>query len=99
MQIVYTKSKFPMRTGKEVTLMRANNHVLGKTVPKNPFDWEETRCWAEALLSRQRLNQAVVAAGAFSAVLALVGLVEYSLYQAMQAWSFSGVGPSVFGFF
>jgi len=37
--------------------------------------------------------------GGCGAFLGLVGLVEYSLYQALQNWAISGVGATVFGFF
>ena len=79
--------------------MRANGNVIRNEAPAVPLDWEETRCWAARVLSSERIARAGIAAAGLAAFLALVGLVEYSLYQAVENWSVSGVGASVFGFF
>ena len=79
--------------------MQANSEVMRSEAQGLTVAWEETRCWAERLFTRERMASAGIAAGGFGAFLGLVGLVEYSLYQAMQNWSISGVGPTVFGFF
>jgi hypothetical protein len=45
------------------------------------------------------MASAGIAAAGLGAFLGLVGLVEYSLYQALQNWTITGFGPSAFGFF
>ena len=79
--------------------MKANSHVLRDAFPEVSLSWEGARRWAERLFSRERMAATMVAVGAITAVLAAVGLVEYSLCQAMQEGSANGVGASVFGFF
>lgn len=79
--------------------MRANSDVIRNEAQGLPLDWEETRCWAERVLSKDRMAQAGITAAGVAAFLALVGLVEYSLIQAVENWSISGGGVSVFGFF
>ena len=79
--------------------MQANSEVMRGEAQGLTVAWEETRCWAERLFTRERMASAGIAAGGLGAFLGLVGLVEYSLYQALQSWTISGVGPSVFGFF
>ena len=73
--------------------MQANSDVMRSETEGLTVAWEETRCWAE------RLASVGIAVGGLAAFLGLVGLVEYSLYQALQNWTISGVGPAVFGFF
>ena len=79
--------------------MRANSEVMSGQVREFPLAWEETRCWAKRLLQRERVIKAALTAGGVAAFLGLVGVVQYALYQAVQNWSISGVGASVFGFF
>jgi hypothetical protein len=79
--------------------MQANSEVLRGEAEGLTAAWEETRCWAERLFNRDRVASVGIAAGGLGAFLGLVGLVEYSLYQAFENWSISGVGPTVFGFF
>ena len=79
--------------------MRANGDVIGSEAPGVSLDWERTRCWAERALSKDRLAQAGIAVAGLAAFLALVLLVEYSLFQAVENWSISEVGASVFGYF
>ena len=74
--------------------MQASTEVIGQEVQPLPLDWEETRGWAES-----KLHSAGVAVAGFAAFLGLVGLVEYALYQALQNWTVSGLGVSVFGYF
>ena len=74
--------------------MQASTDVMGNEVRPLPMDWEETRGWAES-----KLHSAGGAVAGVAAFLGLVGLVEYALYQALQNWTISGVGVSVFGFF
>ena len=78
--------------------MQANSEVMRVETEGLTAAWEETRCCAERLFTRERVASMGIAAGAVGALLGLVGLVEYSLYQALQDWSISGVGPTVFGF-
>ena len=79
--------------------MQANSQVLERSVPEVLLDWEETRCRAKRLLSRESIVEAGITAGAFTALLAVVALVEHSLYQAIQNGSISGIGTTVFGYF
>jgi hypothetical protein len=79
--------------------MRANGDVIRNEAPGVPLDWEGTRGWAERTFSKERIGQAGIAVAGFAAFLALVGLVEYSLFQAIENWSITGVGASVFGYF
>ena len=79
--------------------MQANSEVMRAEVGGLPVDWEETRCWAERVFTRENLVSVGIATGGLVAFLGLVGLIEYSLYQAMQNWTISGVGPTAFGFF
>jgi hypothetical protein len=79
--------------------MQANSDVIRGDVREFPLDWEETRCWAEKVFNKERLGSAGVVAGGLAAFLGLLGLVEYAMYQAVQSWSVSGVGASVFGFY
>ena len=74
--------------------MQANTDVLTNEVQAFPLDWEATRCWAQS-----RLQSAGIAVAGFAAFLGLVGLVEYAMYQAVESWTISGVGASVFGYF
>ena len=74
--------------------MQATTDVMGNEVQALPVDWEETRCWAKS-----KLQSAGIAVAGVAAFLGLVGLVEYSLYQALQNWTVSGAGVSVFGYF
>ena len=74
--------------------MQASTDVIGAEVQPLPLDWEETRCWAKS-----RLQSAGIAVAGVAAFLGLVGLVEYALYQALQNWTVSGLGASVFGYF
>jgi hypothetical protein len=79
--------------------MQANSDVIRGDVREFPVDWEETRCWAEKVLNRERLKSAGIVAGSLAAFLGLLGLVEFAMYQAIQNWSVSGSGAAVFGFF
>ena len=79
--------------------MRASSDVIRNEPQGVPLDWEETRCWTDRILDREKIVQAGITAAGVAAFLALVGLVEYSLIQAVENWSVSGVGASVFGFF
>jgi hypothetical protein len=79
--------------------MQANSEVMRGEAEGLTVAWEETRCLAEGLFTRERMASAGIVAGGLGAFLGLVGLVEYSLYQALEGWTISGVGPSVFGFF
>jgi hypothetical protein len=79
--------------------MQANSEVMGSEAQGITVAWEETRCWAERLFTSDRLVSAGVAVGGLIAFLGLVGLVEYSLYQAFENWKISGFGPMAFGFF
>lgn len=79
--------------------MQANSQVLENPVPEVLLDWEEARCRAKRLVSKENMVEAGIAAGAFTAFLAVVALVEYSLYQAIQNGSVSGIGTAVFGYF
>jgi hypothetical protein len=79
--------------------MQANSEVMRGDAEGLTLAWEETRCWAGRLFTRERVASAGIAAGGFAVFLGLVGLIEYSLYQALQNWTISGVGPSAFGFF
>ena len=72
----------------------ASTDVIGTEVQPLPLDWEETRGWAQS-----KLHSAGVAVAGVAAFLGLVGLVEYALYQALQNWTISGVGVSLFGHF
>ncbi len=74
--------------------MRANTDVANNDVQGFPVDWEETRCWA-----RQNLLAAGKVAGGLAALLALAGLLEYAMYQALANWTITQVGPAVFGIF
>jgi len=75
--------------------MQANSEVMRAETDGLTVAWEETRGWAEEVFARDRM----VWAGTVGTLLGLVGLVGYSLYQALQNWSVSGVGPAVLGFF
>ena len=79
--------------------MQANSEVIRvrADVQEFPLDWEETRCWAERVFNKERLESVGIMAGSLAAFLGFAGLVEYALYQALQNWSISGVGPTVFG--
>lgn len=79
--------------------MQANSDVIRGEVQEFPLDWEETRCWAGKAFSKERMESVGIFAGSLAAFLGLLGLVEYAMYQAVQNWSVSGVGASVFGFF
>jgi len=72
----------------------ASTDVIGTEVQPLPVDWEVTRSWAES-----KLHSAGVTVAGVAAFLGLVGLVEYALYQALQNWTISGVGVSLFGHF
>ena len=74
--------------------MQTSTDVIGSEVRPLPLDWEETRGWA-----RSKLHSAGGAVAGVAAFLGLVGLVEYALHQALQQWTVTGVGASVFGFF
>ncbi len=74
--------------------MQANTDVLTNEVQGLPVDWEETRCWA-----RQRLQDAGKAAVGIAAFLALAGLVQYALFQALENWTVTQMGPAVVGVF
>ena len=74
--------------------MQASTDVIGHEGQPLPLDWEETRGWAES-----KLHSAGVAVAGVAGFLGLVGLVEYALYQALQNWTVSGVGVSLFGYF
>jgi len=73
--------------------MLATTDLIGTEVRALPLDWEETRGWAKS-----RLQTAGIAVAGVAAFLGLVGFVEYALYQAMQNWTVSGLGASVFGY-
>jgi hypothetical protein len=79
--------------------MQANTGVIRNEAQALPDAWEEARCWATRLWSRERLASVGIAVASVAAFLALVGVVEYALYHAVQNWSISGVGPAVFGNF
>lgn len=79
--------------------MQANSEVMSGEVREFPLAWEETRCWARRLLQRDRVARVAVTAGGLAVFLGLVGVVQYALYQAVQNWSITEVGASVFGFF
>ncbi len=79
--------------------MQANSEVMSGEAREFPLAWEETRCWAKRLLQRERVVKGVLTAGGLAVFLGLVGAVQYALYQAVQNWSITGVGASVFGFF
>ena len=74
--------------------MLATTDLIGTEVQPLPLDWEETRGWAQS-----ELRSAGVAVAGVATFLGLVGLVEYALYQALQNWTVSGVGVSLFGYF
>ena len=74
--------------------MLATTDLIGTEVQPLPLDWEETRGWAQS-----KLHSAGLAVAGVAAFLGLVGLVEYALYQALQNWTVSGVGVSLFGYF
>ena len=79
--------------------MQANTGVIGNEVQAPSLDWEETRCCAERVLSREKLVSAGIWVAGVAAVLGLLGLVEYALYQMAENWTVSGLGVSVFGYF
>jgi hypothetical protein len=79
--------------------MQARTDVLDNDVPALPLDWQEARCCAERVLSREKLVSAGIRVAGVAAFLGLVGLVEYALYQMAENWTVSGVGVSVFGYF
>ena len=79
--------------------MQANTDVIRNEAQALPDAWEEARCWATRLCSRERLASVGITVAGVAAFLALLGLVEYALYQAVQNWTISGVGPAVFGNF
>jgi len=79
--------------------MQANTDVIRNEPQALPVAWEEARCRAARLWSRERLASAGIAVAGVAAFLALLGVVEYALYHAVQNWSISGVGPAVFGYF
>jgi hypothetical protein len=68
--------------------------MIGTEVQPLPLDWEETRGWAQS-----KLHSAGVAVAGVATFLGFVGLVEYALYQALQNWTITGPGVSVFGYF
>jgi len=72
---------------------------MENTAPEILLDWEDARCRAKRLFSRERIAAAGITAGVFSALFGTVALVEYALYQAIQSGSVSGIGASVFGYF
>ena len=72
----------------------ASTDLIGTEVQPLPVDWEVTRSWAES-----KLRSAGVAVAGVATFLGLAGLVEYALYQALQNWTISGVGVSLFGHF
>ena len=74
--------------------MLATTDLIGTEVQPLPLDWQETRGWAQS-----KLHSAGVAVAGVTAFLGLVGLVEYALYQALQNWTITGAGVSVFGYF
>ena len=74
--------------------MLATTDLIGTEVQPLPLDWEETRGWAQS-----KLHSAGLAVAGVAAFLGLVGVVEYALYQALQNWTVSGVGVSLFGYF
>ncbi len=79
--------------------MQANTDVIRNEAQALPAAWEEARCRAASLCSRERLKTLGAAIGGVAAFLALVGVIEYALYHAVQNWTISGVGPAVFGAF
>jgi hypothetical protein len=79
--------------------MQANSKVMGSEVREYPLTWVEASCWAERVFTRERLVSVGMVAGGLAALLGMVVLVEYSIYQAVQSWTMSGVGATVFGFF
>ena len=79
--------------------MQANTDVIGNEAQALTDAWEQARCWATRSWSRERLATVGIAVASVAAFLALVGVVEYALYQAVQNWTVSGVGPAVFGGF
>ena len=74
--------------------MLATTDLIGTEVQPLPLDWEETRGWAQS-----KLHSAGLAVAGVAAFLGLVGLVEYAMYQALQNWTVTGVGVSLFGHF
>ena len=74
--------------------MQVSTDVIGNEVQPLSLDWEKTRGWAKS-----KLHSAGVAVAGVAAFLGLVGLVEYALYQALQSWTISGLGVSLFGHF
>jgi len=74
--------------------MLATTDLIGTEVQPRRVDWEETRGWAAG-----KLSSAGGAVAGFAAFLALMGLVEYALYTALQNWTVSGLGVSLFGYF
>lgn len=79
--------------------MQADSKALGSPVQDVRSAWEETRRQAKRLFNTEKMAAAGVAAGALAAALALVGLVECAVHQAVESWSISGVGVGMFGFF